>query len=162
MKIGLVNNSQVLHTWSTPDGQIATRWTLPNGNQISPIVLGWSDDDYAILEIEEFVIPEGKITTGAVSYTIENGKIIEQYEIEDAPIVEPVIERRMVKKSVVQSRLIEAGKMDLAYDLLTQNPTYFARWFAPDRPEVYFDDPDALLVLQAINADPEIIMAPEE
>jgi len=67
--------------------------------------------------------------------------------------------RRKVRKSLVQARLIAAGRMDAAYIELTANPTFFARWFAPDHPEVYADDPDALALLQAIGADPEMIMS---
>ena len=70
--------------------------------------------------------------------------------------------RRKVLKSVVQGRLIDAGKMDAAYAALTQMPSQFARWFAPDRPEVYADDPDALALLAAIGADVETVMAPEK
>jgi hypothetical protein len=68
--------------------------------------------------------------------------------------------RRMVRKSVVQARLIEAGKMNAAYAALTSNSAHYARWFAPDHPEVYADDPDAIALLQAIGADPEAILAP--
>jgi len=69
--------------------------------------------------------------------------------------------RRMVRKSVVQARLIDAGLMDAAYAALTANSAHFARWFAPDHPEVYADDPDALALLAAIEADAESVMAPE-
>lgn len=68
--------------------------------------------------------------------------------------------RAMVLKSVVQARIIEAGKMQDAYAALTQNPIYFARWFAPDRPEVYCDDPDAILLVTALGLDPDAILAP--
>ncbi|TJW57453.1 MAG: hypothetical protein E5X59_01230 [Mesorhizobium sp.] len=71
----------------------------------------------------------------------------------------PVV-RQKVLKSVVQARIIEAGKMPEAYAALTQNPVYFARWFAPDRPEVYCDDPDAVSLLQALGLDPDAILAP--
>lgn len=74
----------------------------------------------------------------------------------------PVPVRRSLRKSLVQQRLIDAGKMDAAYAALTSNPTYFARWFAPDRPEVYADDTDALLLLSAIGADAGVIMAAPE
>lgn len=67
--------------------------------------------------------------------------------------------RRKVLKSVVQARLIEAGLMDAAKLALDSNSAFFARWFAPDRPEVYADDPDALMLLRAIGADPKEIMA---
>lgn len=69
--------------------------------------------------------------------------------------------RRKIRKSVVQARLIEAGKMDAAYEALTKMPSAFARWFASDRPEVFADDPDAIALLQAIGADAKTIMAPE-
>lgn len=68
--------------------------------------------------------------------------------------------RRKVRKSIVQARLIDAGKMDAAYAALTQMPAEFARWFAPDRPEVYADDPAAIALLLAIGVDPEAILAP--
>ncbi|RWK54290.1 hypothetical protein [Mesorhizobium sp.] len=68
--------------------------------------------------------------------------------------------RKTVLKSVVQARIIEAGKMAAAYAALTQNPIYFARWFAPDRPEVYCDDPDAIQLVTALGLDPDAILAP--
>jgi hypothetical protein len=67
--------------------------------------------------------------------------------------------RRMVLKSVVQARIIDAGKMPQAYAALTSNPIYFARWFAPDRPEVYSDDPDAVGLIRALGLDPAVILA---
>ncbi|WP_044547581.1 hypothetical protein [Mesorhizobium japonicum] len=68
--------------------------------------------------------------------------------------------RPMVRKSVVQARIIAAGKMPAAYVALTANPVYFARWFAPDHPEVYCDDPDAVALVQALGLDPAVILAP--
>lgn len=72
-----------------------------------------------------------------------------------------VAPRPMVRKSTVQARLIEAGKMDAAYALLTSHPAFFARWFAPDRPRVFCDDPDAVMVVEALDLDPAVILAPE-
>lgn len=80
---------------------------------------------------------------------------------EPEPLPEPEPARPMVRKSIVQARLIDAGKMDEAYAILIGNPEYFARWFAPDRPEVYCDDPDAVLVVTMLGLDPEIILAVE-
>lgn len=68
--------------------------------------------------------------------------------------------RQLVLKSVVQARIIEAGKMSEAYAALTSNPVYFARWFAPDHPSVYCDDPDAVGLVQALKLDPAVILAP--
>jgi hypothetical protein len=67
--------------------------------------------------------------------------------------------RSMVAKSVVQSRIIDAGKMADAKALLDANPVYFARWFAPDHPSVYCDDPDAMALVTALGLDPTVILA---
>jgi len=68
--------------------------------------------------------------------------------------------KRQVLKSVIISRLIAAGKIGAAKTTLEGNAAYFARWWAPDRPAIHHDDPDALALLAAIDADPEAIMAP--
>lgn len=72
----------------------------------------------------------------------------------------PIAARRMIRKSIVQQRLIGAGLMEAAYAALTSQPVAFARWFAPDHPEVYADDPDALALIAALGADAETVMAP--
>lgn len=69
------------------------------------------------------------------------------------------VDRQMVLKSTVQARIIEAGKMPQAYAALTGNPVYFARWFAPDRPSVYCDDPDAVTLVSTLGLDPAVILA---
>lgn len=71
----------------------------------------------------------------------------------------PAVVRRMVPKSLVQSRLIAAGLMDDAHAALMASPVLFARWFAPDQPNVYADDPDAVAFLVALGADVEAVMA---
>lgn len=74
--------------------------------------------------------------------------------------VGPTPPRRMIRKSLVKQRLIDAGLMDAAYTLLTAHPVSFARWFDMDYPEVFVDDPDAMALLAAIGADANIILAP--
>lgn len=157
-KIALIEGDSVHHVWPVGEGEteLAIRFTLPDGSQISPVAVGWSNNTYAIVGVTEFVIPDGKVTTGAPSYSVDAGQVVETYPVEDAPVYRP-----MVRKSIIQQRLIEAGKMTAAYAALTSNATYFARWFAPDRPAVYCDDPDALILLAAIGADPETILAEE-
>lgn len=76
----------------------------------------------------------------------------------DAFIEEPG--RRKVLKSVVVARLIAANKIDAAFAALNANKGAFARWFSPDHPAIYADDPEALTLLQAIGADPAVILAP--
>jgi hypothetical protein len=68
--------------------------------------------------------------------------------------------KRQVLKSVIIARLIEAGKITAAKAGLEQDAAAYARWWAPDRPAINHDDPDALTLLAAIGADAEAIMAP--
>lgn len=68
--------------------------------------------------------------------------------------------RRQVPKSVIISRLIAAGKIAVARAALEQDAAAYARWWAPDRPAINCDDPDALALLAAIDADVDGIMAP--
>lgn len=70
------------------------------------------------------------------------------------------VPNRIIPKSVIVSRLIEAGKIGAAKAALDANPAAFARWFASDRPAINHDDPDALALLNAIGADPDVILAP--
>lgn len=65
-----------------------------------------------------------------------------------------------IPKSIVMARLISANMMTQAYQGLTANPIYFARWFAPDRPDVDCNDPDAISFVHALGLDPTIILAP--
>ena len=157
MKIALVDGSTVLQTWHTDSGEVVTRYTLPDGSQVSPVIVGWSNGKCAVVEVTPFTAPKGQRIVGSPSYKVTDGKAVETYAVEDSPP-----ERRMIRKSVVQTRLIQAGLMDAAYAALTSNSAYFARWFAPDRPEIYADDPDALLLLSAIGADAMTIMAGDD
>lgn len=66
------------------------------------------------------------------------------------PEPEPEPVRRLIAKSVVQERMHAAGKLSAALAALQSQPIFFARWFAPDWPNVYFDDEGLLTVLAAI------------
>lgn len=66
------------------------------------------------------------------------------------PEPEPEPVRRLIAKSVVQERMHDAGKLSAALAALQSQPIFFARWFAPDWPNVYFDDEGLLTVLGAI------------
>lgn len=80
-------------------------------------------------------------------------------EIATAPETPPPAPRRMVPKSLVTQRVIDAGQIDQAMMMLQMDWGKFARWVAPDQPAVYFDDPDTLAMLVALELDPEVIMA---
>ena len=62
----------------------------------------------------------------------------------------PTPPRRLIKKSVVQERVNAIGKLGTVLAALNAEPLYFARWFAPDWPNVYFDDPAMLALLSAV------------
>jgi len=155
-KLALITTSEVLKVWALDEEEteLAIRYTLPNGKQVSPLVSGWTDGTYTIVTVSEFEILEGKETVGPPTYTIDNGTVTESYTVED--------KRPMVRKSTVQARLIAAGKMGDAYAVLTTNADHFARWFAPDQPRVYCDDADSVAFLVALGLDPEVFLAPEE
>jgi hypothetical protein len=68
--------------------------------------------------------------------------------------------KRTVLKSVIISRLIAAEKIEAARAALDQDAAAYARWWAPDRPAINCDDPDALALLAAIGADPDVILGP--
>lgn len=55
--------------------------------------------------------------------------------------------RREIPKSVVQERVNALGKLGAVFAILNSQPIYFARWFAPNWPNVYADDVGLLQVL---------------
>lgn len=69
--------------------------------------------------------------------------------------------RYLVRKSTIVVRLQVAGKLTAASAALDADLYARERWYAPDKPAVYADDPEALALLSAIGADPAVIMAPE-
>lgn len=86
----MTDGSTVLKVWHAPTGEVATTYALPNGDQISPVCLGWSSGDYAVVEVEPFAVPEGKrIVFGTVSYEVTGGKGVETFEVEDIPVEIP-------------------------------------------------------------------------
>lgn len=75
----------------------------------------------------------------------------------------PAPARRLVPKSVVQERVNALGKLTAAFQVLNADAASFGRWFAPDWPRVYADDPGLLAVLAQIGCTPgeiEAITAP--
>jgi len=119
----------------------------------------WSEADLAAIRLfapapAEDVLAGKQIASTSVQRVA--GVVRYVHLLEDAPTV-----RRKVRKSTVQARLIDMGLMEATYSALTASPVNFARWFAPDQPEVYADDPDALALLAVIGADANSVMAEE-
>lgn len=69
-------------------------------------------------------------------------------------------QRATIPKSIIIERLHAAGKLAAAKAALDSNLLLRERWYAPDRPAVNADDPDTIALLQAIGADPKVILAP--
>jgi hypothetical protein len=65
---------------------------------------------------------------------------------------------RQISKSTVLARLTDT-QLDNALGLMTNRQK--ERWRAPDHPKIDVDDPDLLAVLNAVGADPNIVLAPE-
>ncbi|MDN4982251.1 hypothetical protein QY049_03295 [Bradyrhizobium sp. WYCCWR 13022] len=63
-----------------------------------------------------------------------------------------------IRKSTLISRLTDA-QLTQAISMLTVRQQ--ERWRAPDQPAVNADDPETLAVVQAVGADPAVVMAPE-
>lgn len=74
----------------------------------------------------------------------------EEWGVTVLPDPEPEPVRRLIPKSVVQERMNDIGKLGAAFAALNSNPIFFGRWFAPDWPNVYFDDEGLLSILAAI------------
>jgi hypothetical protein len=87
------------------------------------------------------------------------------FEIEELPAppeADAAASRRMVAKSLIVRRLHEAGLLEAGRAALDADLYARERWYAPDRPAVYWDDPEALALLAAIGADEATVMAPAE
>jgi hypothetical protein len=75
----------------------------------------------------------------------------------------PVVPRAELPKSLVQERVNLTGKLGTVLQILNSQPIYFARWFAPDWPNVYADDPGLLQILGAAGltaAEIAMVVAP--
>jgi hypothetical protein len=64
-----------------------------------------------------------------------------------------------VLKSTVMTRLTKE-QMTQAWAMFTASPDLLGRWFAPDKPLVNCDDPDAVSFVKALGLDPNVILAP--
>jgi hypothetical protein len=99
----------------------------------------------------------------AQHYRLVDGQIVPMTDAELAEatvdVVPAVPERRRVSKTVVRQRVADAGKIAEAVQFIIGDPDLFSRWTLPGSPDVYFDDPDTIAVIQAIGLDPEQILA---
>lgn len=109
----------------------------------------------AQFRIGDQVYPSGWLATATDDELAALGIVVEV--VDDPP---PPQLPRLVRKSVIIDRLHDAGKLDAAYAVLQAAPLYDRqRW--ESREAVYYNDQTLLAVLAAIDADPDVILAPE-
>lgn len=140
-----------------PEGIVSTfpvttrRIDVPaaEGNAVlSPPQADWEGFGFRIADVVPAgPVPEGKQETGR-TVELADGVPVEILSLEELPPAP----RRMVPKSLVTQRVIDAGQIDQAMTMLQMDWGKFARW-APDQPAVNFDDPDTLAMLAALDLD---------
>lgn len=114
----------------------------------------WRDCDIVLARVTG--APEGGDLVEFASGLVVCGMLWDGEELALPTVTPP---RRRIAKSVIQARLIEAGKMDAVFAALMSSPADFAKWFAPDWPNVFADDERMIEVLKAVGADIETITA---
>ncbi len=70
--------------------------------------------------------------------------------------VAPVVTRWVIPKSVVISRLTDA-QLDTVMSIMSNRQK--ERWRSPDSPSVRNDDEEVIAMLQAVGADPAVVLA---
>lgn len=88
-------------------------------------------------------------------FTYMDGEFLAPPPLPTQPAPEPA--RRSLPKSTVQERVNAIGKLGHVLAVLNSQPIFFARWFAPDWPEVFADDEGLLAILVAVGCTPEEI-----
>ena len=68
-------------------GAVPDTLPLPNGDTVSAASVGWTSQDggYSLAPVTSFVPPPGQVVSGAPSYAIINGGVVETYATEAAP-----------------------------------------------------------------------------
>ncbi len=76
----------------------------------------------------------------------------------------PPVVRLLVRKSTVIRRLHDAGLLAAVMGVLDAPANVYAkaRWWSPDWPEIYTDDPEAVAIVSAVGGNAAVILAPEE
>lgn len=89
MKIAMVElaTETPLKFWFLREGEreVRTHFPFEDGSRVSPVCLGWSSKEHAVMEVRQFVEPEGKVRVGDASYAVKDGVLVEGYAVEDAP-----------------------------------------------------------------------------
>ncbi|MBX9820847.1 MAG: hypothetical protein K2Y19_09345 [Afipia birgiae] len=73
------------------------------------------------------------------------------------PYVPPLV-KHQIRKSTIIARLTDE---QLAAAIGGMTVRQQERWRAPDQPLLNTDDPEAIAIIEAVGADPAVILAPE-
>jgi hypothetical protein len=118
----------------------------------SPLALSLLTEEdrarYMIQTVDVAEPPAGE-REASRSFTVgEDGTITAELAFEPAPPAPPP-PRRKLPKSTIHSRVNEIGRLGACFAIIQSSPDLFGKWFAPDWPNVYCDDPGLLQVLEA-------------
>jgi hypothetical protein len=152
MRAAIINTttSEILYMGEEGQG----RASLPGNVWVSPVDLGWEYGDFKCIEVTDFVAPEGKQNVGLPSYEVIADKVVETYQTEDIPV--PPVLPAQIEKATILSRLTDE-QLEQAISLMTVRQQ--ERWRMPGYPMINVDDPELLAMLQAVGADPEVVLA---
>lgn len=131
-----LGHQEVLRTFAV-DREAAVRVDLPNGTQLSPVTLGWTDGTYAVCAVEPFEVPAGRIIVGPASYTFGDGVVHEVYETQDIPpepIPETVTARQFKMQLVIDHLRAEVEAWVASQGELVQVAYDNSREFRRDEP----------------------------
>ena len=150
----LATEEDDIFSFSGPNGEVA---------ELGPIMIGGTQDEngeWSGQTIQEFQY--------SVNWTGPNPQdlFMDGITIREAVIGDPgfqipdPVEPKRISRIIVIDRLAAAGLFDAAYAGLTSNVLMYERWQAVST--IGVEDTDVLNLLNAIGADTDQILAPEE
>lgn len=86
--IAITDGKTVLATFAV-EREAPVRYELPDGSQLSPVPLGWSNGKYSVLHVVPFDVPSGKRKIGEPSYVVGKDSVQEVFETEAIPAADP-------------------------------------------------------------------------
>ena len=87
----------------------------------------------------------------------DGDKWIKTTEDPNPPTLPPPPPAALLPKSLIQERVNDLGKLQQVFAILNSQPIMFARWFAPDWPNVNADDAGLHQILAAVGLTDEQI-----
>jgi hypothetical protein len=146
-------------------------WSLVTLNIPYKEIMFWGDTPGAEAGVPSPIkLPNGDMVYGAEPLDVlgNRARIVPRYFQAGSPdsivvdasqvVVTRAAPQRLIPKSVIIRRLNAANLLDAGFQALQQNTLMWAIWLASDIEAVPSDDPRILAWLQAIGADPAVIL----